>query len=177
MSRVDRADAVAPKEEFFKMFKTSGGSADFTVDGSGTPVSFFVSGVADAETHITRVILMTTDSAISQMTFSGMAALSTGLTVKVLDTDDTELFDYLDGVTIKKNADWAHLAGVDGVDISTLGAGDDVFMMRWTISKAGHPLRLFPGQKLEILVQDDLDTGGPTEFEMTAQGYSIPTWK
>lgn len=174
---VNRSDGLGAKQAFYKRFKTVGGSADMVVNGAVTAVSFFVSGEADAETHVSRVLLLTTDTGITQMTFSGLPILSTGLTVKVLDTDDTELFDYLDGVTIKKNADWAHMAGIDGTSISTLGAADDVFIMRWTLSKAGHPLRLYPGQKLEVLVQDDLLTGGPTELEMTAQGYTIPTWK
>ena len=78
-------------------------------------------------------------------------------------------FDFLDGETIKTNADFTFLAGVDNkVDAGVANAARYV---RWTIAKAGQALLLRGGEGIGMVVQDDLS--GMVDFKILVQGVLL----
>jgi hypothetical protein len=83
------------------------------------------------------------------------AALSTGVEVKTTRRDgSTVINDLTDGVPIVSNGHWARFC----YDAQRLdwGAGEDLFVVRWTFEKAGEPILLEPGETLRMYIQDDL---------------------
>lgn len=157
----------ATPENAFYGFAKNGASSDMAVDGSSTAVHFDVSA-SSGPLYIERCNVEIIDGAITPTKFGGVAALANGLLVKVASADGTtDVFDFLDGASIKKNADWVLLAGVDNP--VSAAAGDDEFSVRWTLSKGlGEPLYLAAGRRLRFTVQDDLS--GLTSFQIMAQG-------
>lgn len=156
---------------FFKLFANAADSdsPEMNVDGDPTPVNFDVSVPADELNPVTirRVCLVGLDGGITPSEFFGIAELTNGLTIKIIDADGATLVDFLDGLTIKKNNDWVLLAGIDNPILNA--AGLDEFAVRWTLSNGlSEPLTLKPGQKMRVVVADDLT--GVSEFRMMAQG-------
>jgi hypothetical protein len=83
------------------------------------------------------------------------AALTSGIQLQVRGRDgSTVKLDLLDGETVQTNGDWARFC----YDANRLdwGSGDDYFVVRWTFAKSGEALILEPGQRLSMVVQDDL---------------------
>lgn len=138
------------------------------VDGSVTPVNFDL--VAANDIYIYRVCLSIVDAIITPTKFGGIVALTNGLQVLVVDVDGSTILDFLDGRSIKKNADWSLLLGVDAPTIAA--AGEDHLPGRWTIANAagGDSLKLTTGQRLRYRVRDDLS--GVTEFTALVQGVT-----
>jgi hypothetical protein len=109
--------------------------------------------------EIMRVNIYITDAAMGYGEFGGLgSALTNGIKVQLKDSGGTELFDFLDGQTIKTNEQWAALSGVDASAIIELGAGDDYQPIRWTIGKAfsGEALAMGSLQQFVITTQDNL---------------------
>jgi hypothetical protein len=133
-----------PSQVYFELFRNSSLSADMNVDGSVTPVVFEV--VATQRIYVQRVNFEIVDGSITPTKFAGLTALTNGVLVRIVDSDDNVLKDFLDGETIKQNSDWSLLAGSD-VPI-TAAAGDDELPIRWTVSKGtGDALELSDGEK------------------------------
>lgn len=155
---------------FFRFFRDSAASNDMAVDGSSTAVPYTVVCPQTGAVELVRINAVIVDGGIKYGEFGGMgAALTNGLEIKAFSVDDTEVFDFLDGETIKTNEDWGALAGVDNVSFPA--AGDDSFPVRWTIAKSGASVQLTPGDYLRVLIQDDLT--GLTKFTMMAQGKAL----
>jgi hypothetical protein len=154
----------------FKYFR-NGASKELAVAASpGSPAHFDVevpTGELDQVT-VRRVCGYIIDGATTPAKFGGLTALTNGLRVVVVDADGNDVLDFLDGETIKSNADIGILTGVDAPIIPA--AGDDAIPIRWTLSNGvGEPgLELEPGQKLRVTVQDDISD--LTFFRLFAQG-------
>jgi hypothetical protein len=140
------------------------GGPEMNVNGSITPSSHRYTVPAGKRTYVYRINLIILDASITASKFGGLGALSIGITIKAKDSDDVLLLDFLDGQTIKNNAEFCLLAGTD----MKIGPGTDSISIRWTIDKAGGSLILESGEYLEILVQDDLI--GLTSFQAMLQG-------
>ena len=124
---------------------------------------------AIAKTDLVRLNVMLLDGGITMPEFGGEAALTNGMFVRVVDEDGTEILDFTDGNPIVMNADWHVLAGVDGDPINTQGAGDDVFVVRWTMAKAGQNIQLLPGQAFQVIRRDSFVA--ITQLRMMIQGF------
>ena len=158
--------SVFPTQVWFSFFNNSG-SNDLNVDGSSTPVHFDVEG--DESCGLYRVTASLVNSGLRPTRFGGLTELVNGITIKLVDSVGATILDFLDGVSIKKDADWTFLTGVDGIIIAS--AGDDHLSIRWTISKGiGDILRLTTGEKIRITVNDNLTS--ITEFRAFAQGVT-----
>lgn len=158
--------STKPTEVVFNLVR-NGASADMNVDGSVTPVHFDYVAVNDR--YVDRCNFVIIDGGITPIKFGGISGgLTNGVLVRVVDSDDATVLDFLEGETIKKNADWDFLAGTD--NIIENAAGDDHMCIRWTLSKGmrGKPMYLPIGWKLRFTVQDDLTP--ITQFRIMVQG-------
>ncbi len=101
--------------------------------------------------------------------FGGIAALTNGVQILIVDNDGVVLQDFTGGRPITKNADFNYLAGIDSV-IDT-SAGQDLVRIRFTILRAGDNMLLLPGHKIRFVIQDDLS--GIDEFRAMGQGLIV----
>lgn len=85
------------------------------------------------------------------------SALSNGIEMKVYDDSGNVKSDLTDGVPIKTNAQWANLAGPD-TDVKAWGASptDQLFIVRFTFSKFSDGIKLYPGWKYVVHLNDDV---------------------
>lgn len=142
---------------YFHMKVDGTGSRDIhDANGSVTPVEFQYIVPAGKIAFVDRVIFNTAGRAIEPDLFIQIVALTTGCKVEVLDTDDTVLFDFLDGLTIKDNIGFSCLTAVDALVNDSMGVNRDHLSISWQISNSGGSLYLTAGQKLTFTVQDDI---------------------
>lgn len=170
--RTEPALAAGSAAHFYKCLATSTGNIDMTVAGhaSTAPGVFFATpSTANAPSGlvITRITLSIVDAGIRPERFAGLSASTAGLKIQVTTSTGGVLFDFLDGQTIKKNADWSLLAGADAVT-TTPSAGDDGFAVRWTIKRT-QPLLVKQGQQFRFTIQDA--SSGISSWNTMAQGY------
>jgi hypothetical protein len=105
------------------------------------------------------------DAGIRMNQFGGIAALTNGIIITANDAADAVIHAFAPA-TIKKLNDFGLLAGVDVPVIAS--TGDDTWIGRWTLGKAGSPLLLTAGQSVRILIRDNISA--ITEFRAMAQG-------
>jgi len=140
--------------------------ADGTVE---TPDIFKITAVGSPYL-LTRVDIYMQDGSIKPTNFLGANALTNGILIRVRDSDSTVRHLYTDGFAIKNHNHFGLLAGID-VELDS-GAGDDVIVVRWTLSKAHHnlPLELDAGASFEFVFQDDISSMGITSILAQVQG-------
>tara|TARA_R110000824_G_scaffold143199_11_gene310797 strand:- start:304 stop:834 length:531 start_codon:yes stop_codon:yes gene_type:complete len=151
-------------EKFVFSFLKDDSTIEMNVNGASTPVSYKYTAPAGKRVYVYRVNMMMLDASVTASKFGGVASLTTGITVKVKNSADTELLDFLDGQTIQNNTEFGLLAGTD----INVGSGADGVNIRWTLASAGGSLILESGDYLEVLVQDNLT--GLTSFQAMLQG-------
>ena len=169
-------------ELVFKFLATAGGSIDMTdttAAATTAPISFnypSTQGIPTGRTFsMQRVNWLIQDAVIRNQGFGGISTgLAAGLKIgiwsssTVSSTVAPDALDFMDGETLKKHNQYAYLAGVDALPLSTNAAADGFVSMRWTVAKAGAPLSMIPGQQFRVVVQDDLSD--ITEFQAMVQG-------
>jgi len=166
---------VGPGRMFFKLLATSSGATALNVAGSSSTgmVRFYVESTRPVE--IERVCMsMHGDTPLSPQYFgAATSALTNGIRVVVTSASSGELVDFLDGVSITHNADWALLAGIDAMPAAATSAFAAAYMpVRWTISKAGRPLHLGSGEKLTFQVRDNIASSSFFhEMQAMVQGW------
>ncbi len=152
-------------------------NADLDVDGSvAAPITFEfrASATVGLKTTIERILVVIHGSNITPAKFGGLAALGNGLKFQICDEQSIVQKVYPQDLagfnTIKRNADWVRLAGVDAIPIT--GAGVlGIHTIRWTLGKGPGALWLPPGWAIQAVVQDDLT--GTTPFTINIQGHQI----
>lgn len=160
---------VPAADMIFKRFSVDGAEVtyDMAVDGT-TPVNYDV--IADQAWQVERINFGYLDGTCTPGNFGGISALTNGIAIKVLAADgSTVLLDYTDGIGIKTNNGWAVLAGTDLPVDGT--AADGGVAVRWTLSKAGAPLRLGGDERIRIIIADDLT--GLVSFEAMLHGVKL----
>ena len=121
-----------------------------------------------------RMTVHIEDSKMDVANFGGIAGeLLNGCLLKAHDGDGTVLLDFLDGHPIKKNGDWALLAGVDS-RVNT-GTGNDELAVRFTISEAGDEVCFANNQYIEFTTQDDLSALVKFHIKLHGLEYDILT--
>lgn len=110
-----------------------------------------------------------TDAGIRLNRFGGIATLANGILITVNDADDSVLHTFTPHAIVRLS-DFGLLAGPDVPTVADVG--DDTFICRWTLEKAGRDIFLAPGQYMKIQVRDTLTD--LTEFHAQAQGWK---WK
>ena len=153
----------------FKLLRDDAGSYNLNVDGDNLPRAFFYA--PEDTVIIVRVIFNMVDNGMQPTTFGGIqAGIAGGLEVTQQDTEGNVLLDFLDGVPIRRNADFSRLAGRDAEIQRSPGA--DHLAVRWTIGAhgTGEPLRLWRGQRFVVAVRDNLSS--LDSFRVVIQGQS-----
>lgn len=150
--------------------RNAAGSAEAAVDGSVTPVEFYVRPVAGEVWRIARMLVFLEASSIAAGSYGPVpvGSLSNGIRV-YLANSDVETNDLLDVHTIHTSAGWAEYC--HDAQVKAWGAGNEFLTVRWTFTKAGVPLRLDGNkqERLVVLVQDDLT--GLVSHQFIVQGY------
>ena len=149
---------------------------NMNVDGSSTPQVFQVEvGSGSNKTiHINRIMFqMKTSTAVSLAKFGDLARLDLGIVLRKVDENDIMQNSW----TIKDNAQLSLIA-FDLSFYATIGQGQEGLGTRNTFNgkdKHGVAIELKPGEKLQVIIQDDLNTAQSsaqiTEFFMMAQGH------
>ncbi len=125
---------------------------------TATPEEFYIQAQGGDRLSIARMIISIEDgSGVKPELYGAGAALTVGITVKVLSSTGAVIMDLTDGVPIKTNALWGSLC----YDVDSKSWGntptDELVVVRWTFSKSGRPIILEDGQKLVVLLSDDMD--------------------
>lgn len=154
----------------FKFLRNATGatSAEMNVNGAVTAVAFDYLMTAPVA-WIHRINLQLAAPTIVAGDFGGRAALTRGLTIKYHGSDDAVLLDFTDELPILTNAAFAPLAGVDVDRDIQAGNANDTLIVRWTLAKAGGPLKMTAGQYIRFLIQDDQTA--QHVFRAMAQGH------
>lgn len=153
---------------------------NMNVDGSSTPVIFQVEigPASDEIIHITRLMLqMKTAEPVTLAKFGDLAALTAGLLLRVVDSEDVIQNIWM----IKDNAQFA-LHAYDWLPYEAINPvqGQDGMGWRYSLNgpdKHGVVIELQPGDKLQLVVLDDLNTAQAsaqiTEFFAMAEGHFV----
>ena len=151
---------VNPADTVYQLLSTNGdgtGTTSMNVDGSSTPVKFFIQPPATDRYILKRMDVEVIDSSFNDALKYGALTLTTGMRIYV-ENDGGIIKEYTIGFNIKRNFDWALLAGVD---VPILSAPvTDALLVRWTFANGCSDIEL-DGSKNERLVVEvnDLMTG------------------
>ena len=174
-----RAQASSTELLFSFLRTTSSEKNLATSTGGGTSSEKFRYSVPEnREAFIERMMVVSYGVPINPNQYVGSttaSALSNGHKVELYPTTSstTPNIDFLDGLTITRNADWGWLAGPDTPVANSTApvAIDGAQTVRWTLGKTGFGLRMSSGQSIAITVQDNLTAlGGLTEVRAIVQG-------
>lgn len=156
---------VRPFRQFMTDDGTPTGSSDMLVDGSVTPVDFFVEAPQDQDLYVTRISFIVVDQNMSLNNFGNIAALTNGVRLFYIDElGEVDIADALqtnfdivrlcsglpsfgDGTTafIANNVDFISEGIIPILDLK------DTFGFRW-----GLEFRNGSTQKLILRIQDDI---------------------
>lgn len=158
----------------FKFLKdiSNSDSIEMNVNGSITP-KFFDYILVDSNpkikgTWIARINFLTVNNGMTADNFFGLTALTSGITINVLDLSLNSVLDFTDDAPIKKAVDFAVLTGGDQVLFNITGGADDSSGIRWSLNKVGHPFFLKKGYRIRLTINDDLSA--LTQFRAKLQG-------
>lgn len=133
------------------------GNASMNVDGSSTPVKFYIQPPSDEKYTLKRMNVEVIDGSFNDALKYGGLTLGNGMRV-FIENDSGLIKEYTNGFTIKRNFDWALFAGVDTPILSA--PVTDALIIRWTFGKGCSDIVL-DGSNTERLVVEvqDLMTG------------------
>lgn len=135
-----------------------------------TEEEFYIQAPIDTTYKLHRLIAYIEDfGTFDSGGYGNGSALTNGITLKVLDSDDSVLLDLTDGIAVKQNGHWAKLCY--DADHKSYGTGNEYLAVRWTFDKAGEAIILLAGQRLVLTVNDDLS--GLVEHTFLVQGLII----
>jgi hypothetical protein len=113
---------ATPFRQYFTTDGTSAGSNDMIVDGSSTPVDFYVTASATQDTYIVTISVDLADGGTPNMNkFGDLSALSNGVTVCYVTQDQGNTVIH-DG--IKTNREFVRF----GNETPAIGTGADAFL-------------------------------------------------
>ena len=156
------------KPLFLRHLRNSSDSYEMNVNGSVTPVDFYIAPPSNETWYISRWMLQLIDGKGFEITGFGSigSPLTNGLDA-VFESDgvQTSLLDH----TIKSNSDISAIAFDARLD--TYGNSSDALHARWSLYKTGQMLRLRGSlnEKLIIKIQDNLTS--LERLHIHAQGY------
>lgn len=141
--------------EFVFDYLKDGSSVEMNVNGSVTAVDFDYTVPAGLYLELYKMTMMMTDGEIRWGDFAGLGtALTNGIEIQVLDSDENLLLDVTNSEDIKANEDLGFLAGTDAIRAGS--AGDTAYIADMVVAVGQHPMVLAPGSIVRAKVQDDL---------------------
>lgn len=158
------------RQPFF-LYLDSIGDGTGTKDMATTPDVYLLECATDKRLIIERMLISYQDAGGGTVEEYGNlgAALTTGIEVKLVDENDNVLIDLTDGVPVQQNGHWSRQC----FDAARLdwGAGEDLFIVRWTFSKAGRPIFMERGDRFEFQINDSLVN--LSNHYVNVQGYYL----
>jgi len=161
----------------YRYLDTSGhdtGLKNANGDYSSTPTDFYIQ--ADVPLAINRMLISIEDEkGMSPEEYGDLGSpLAKGIFVRVTDAEDNVLCDLTDADPIKSNAHWGRHCY--DVDVKNWGntPTDELLVARWTFAHSGNPVWLSPGEKLKVVMRDDLT--GLVNHYFQVQGYRVSKW-
>jgi len=137
---------------------------------AGAAESFYIEPGDGYDFVISRMLVTIQDSGVMNADDYGFGgALTNGVAVRHLDVDQGVKRDLLDGLPIKSHAMWGQVCY--DMQETSFGTGDKFVQVRWTFSKSGIPIVLKTGERLEVLLNDDLTK--LTGHTFVVQGYAM----
>jgi hypothetical protein len=147
---------INPADAVYQLLSTNGdgtGVTSMNVDGSVTPVKFYIQPPSNKTYILRRMNVQAIDGNFNNASLYGTVTLTNGMRIYI-ENDGGIIKEYTDGFTIKRNHDWALLSGVDAPAIG--GAGSDALLIRWTFANGCSYIKL-NGSKNERLVLEVTD--------------------
>lgn len=139
---------------FDQLFDTVGNGAG-TSEMATIADDYFIVPAANEIVEVARILMVMEDNGkFAGELYTAAGALATGIKITKENADGV-LHDYTPQ-PIKKIGHWGLLAGVD-VILTDFTTGNDIFIVRWTLSKAEHKTYL-DGRKGEFLKFEVNDT-------------------
>lgn len=157
-----------PGGHAFIFLRDSFGSEDMNVDGSIVPVNFDFVVPANTWIDLYGLNFVIENAMITPQSFGGLPPLPNGIAIQLLAADlDAVLQDVTVEGVLNSISDFGFL---NGMSISILRASPpaDVFIGSWNLEDTGAAFRLLSGQKVRVVVQDDLT--GLSSFSVMVQG-------
>lgn len=138
----------------FDRFLSTDGTTGGTKEMATAADDYYL--LADRDMLLFRLIVHYEDiGAASSTKYGAQTALTNGIILQHIDIDgSTVLEDLTDNMPIKANSHWARYSFDSG--IISIGGAVDSYLTRWTLEKAGKPLILLRGQRLQMSIQDSL---------------------
>ena len=170
----DINEIFGEQETLLSRFLDTDGDGTGTKNAIGdysTPEDFYIQPAAGQVYRINRILISIEDgSGFKAGLYGGLAALSTGLSLKVEDASGT-LVDFMDGVPVKTNGQWARVCF--DVDLKSWSASptEELLVVRLTFSKFGQAVRLDGdnAEKLVMTLSDNMT--GLLSHYFKVQGY------
>ena len=161
--------SAKPPASFVLSNLTLAGTDSMVTSGAGSAKTYKYTVPTDKvfDWHRTNVLII--DTAMDGSKFGGVTSTTSGVQFHVVDSDETVLLhltDSLESSGVKNNGEFGLLAGVD-VNIID-GTPNDTCLVRWTIARAGAPMKLTAGQYIACTVRDDLT--GLIRYHTQVQG-------
>lgn len=144
-------------ENLFRFLRDDMGSAEMAVDGSVNNVTFFYEVPPGVRAEIGRALFYLRDAGgfdSGGWGNNGGNPLANGIALRTMSANGTLLFDILDGQFIDSVISltaWCYDLRRDN-----FGSGHEAAVARWTFAKSGRPIILYPGERLEVVIRDDL---------------------
>lgn len=148
---------VKPANTVYQLLTENGdgtGNASMNVDGSGTPVKFFIQPPSTDKYTLKRMDVEAIDGSFNDALKYGALTLTNGMRIYIED-DGGIIKEYTLGFNIKRNFDWGLLAGVD-VPLLTAPV-TDALVVRWTFANGCSDI-ILNGSKNERLVVEVQDS-------------------
>lgn len=163
-----------PFRQYFTDDGTSSGSNDMRVDGSVTPVEFYIGAEEGFEVFIKFISIKIADAGAKLDKFGALAALTNGVEFEWQSQKLGSLTIH-DG--LKDNLEFFRLSNLSPGIVDLSGGGADAAIVSWDLSNIfGNPwgLRISENSLERIIfrVRDDLSTG-LDEFNIIGHGSKL----
>ena len=166
---------MAISRQMFSRFLDTVGDGSGTTNAvgnySGGEEVFFIAPAITENFEVSRMIVSAEDTTGFQAQEYGNlgSALGTGIVVRVSDADGVKFILTEEPVTT--NANWGTYCF--DADVKSWGSGNELLLARWTFALSGTPVRLNPGDKLEVVLNDDFS--GLISHRFLTQGVTQVT--
>ena len=147
------------------------GGASQNVNGSVTPVLFYIQPPSDEKYTLRRMNIHGIDGNWNNASQYGAlgGALTTGIKIYTEINGGALIKDYTGDITIKRSHDWALLAGVDSISVG--GAGEDPLLVRWTFERGAGNIILDGSKNERLVIEIGDDLQGLTDQLAMVQGF------
>ena len=122
-------------------------------DYSGGQNFYFTCPETATSVDIYRMIVYVEDSGnFSSAGYGNLSALTNGIQIR--QEKEGETIDMTNSQEVKTNAEWSKFCY--DVTYISFGSGNNALSIRWTFRNSGSPVKLDPGEKFIVYLEDNL---------------------